>query len=355
MAKNILITGGAGFVGSNLAVFLKKKAKGNCVICFDNLIRRGSELNAARLNDHGIKFIKGDIRSKQQLFKLENIATIIDCAAEPSVLAAYRDPNYTINTNLIGTLHALELAKREKAQFIFISTNRVYPIDQLEAIPFVEKATRFDWETKAKGPGYTHAGITHEFSLLGTRSLYGASKLCSEHLAVEYFDMFQIPGVINRFGIIAGPWQMGKIDQGILPLWIAEHKYGGKLKYIGYGGNGKQIRDALHIDDVCELIWLEMRHLKKLQGQTFNAGGGRKNAFSLLELTLSVRDITKRKILITSNKKNRLSDVRIYVTDNAPLTRALGWQPQRSLDNILTDIDIWIDANFEALKTVFVN
>lgn len=352
MKKNLLITGGAGFVGANLAVFLSRHLKGYRITCFDNLIRKGSLLNVARLKENGVYFIKGDIRDKKKMFTLGPVHLLIDCSAEPAVLAAYRNPSEMIDTNLIGTVHCLDLARRYGADFIFLSTSRVYPIEAINAIPARELKTRFDWKKDVKRKGFSYKGIAHEFSLEGVRSLYGASKLCSECLAAEYFDMFSLKGIINRLGIIAGPWQMGKVDQGIIAYWLARHKFGGKLQYIGYGGTGKQVRDAVHIDDVCRLVLHQIRHMKDLSGKTFNVGGGRKNSFSLLELTGLVSAVTRKSMRITSVRQERKADIRIYITDNSYITQKTGWQPKKNLEDIVVDTDNWIQAHSQALRHI---
>lgn len=352
MKKTILITGGAGFVGSNLALYIQKRSKDSRVICFDNLIRKGSSLNVRRLKDSGIQFILGDIRDKKKLSSLPKIDTLVECSAEPSVTAAYKDPNYMVETNLFGTVNCLELARRDKADFIFLSTSRVYPIGPMNDIPFAETSTRFDWKKATKGDGYGYQGIKESFPLDGVRSLYGATKLSSEHVAQEYFDMFGIQGVINRLGVIAGPWQMGKIDQGIVGFWTAQHKFGGKLSYIGYGGSGKQLRDAVHVDDVCELIFHQMRNIKKLHGKVFNAGGGRKNTFSLYELTGLVQEITGASIPIAKVAEERKSDLRIYITDNTAVKNTTGWAPKKDLEAIVSDVHLWINAHKSKLAPI---
>ncbi len=349
MKKILLITGGAGFVGSNLAVFLSDRLADHRVICLDNMQRRGSELNAARFKDHGIRLIKGDVTNPKHLAKLGRVDLIIDCAAEPSVLAAHQEPLKAIQSNLIGTLNCLELARRSRADFIFLSTSRVYPIAALEEISWEELPTRYDWKKDVSGPGHSYAGVTPQFPLNGVRSLYGATKLCSEQLLVEYLDMFKLRGVINRFGIIAGPWQWGKEDQGVVGFWVARHKYKDSLSYIGYGGTGKQVRDALHIDDVCELILLEIEQMASVNRQIFNVGGGRKNSFSLYELTKQVCTITMASIPLASVAETRPYDLRIYIADNSLVTKHTGWAPRRSLENILFDTNQWIDDNFQKL------
>lgn len=353
MQKNILITGGAGFVGSNLAIFLNNHLKDSRIICLDNLIRMGSKINVARLEDSGITFIKGDIRETTQMNEFKNIDCIIDCSAEPSVLASYKDPRYTIDTNLLGTVNCLELARRENASFIFLSTSRVYPIEKLDDIPYEELPTRFDWKKDALGEGYSFDGINEAFSVNGHRSLYGATKLCSELLAIEYFNSFSMQGVINRFGVIAGPWQLGKIDQGIVGYWLARHKYGGNLQYLGYGGLGKQVRDAIHIDDVCDLILYEMNHLEQVNAKIYNIGGGRKNAFSLCELSQLVKEITGVSMTIASVQENRKGDVRIYISDNASIKKDTGWVPCKSINEILVDTNSWLDKHFKQVEYIF--
>jgi len=352
MKKNILITGGAGFVGSNLALFLKSKLKDCNIICYDNLIRKGSSLNKDRLEDSSIEFIKGDVRDRQALLDLKDIDVIVECSAEPSVLAGHKDPSYTVDTNLIGALHCLELAKREKADFIFLSTSRVYPTDEINRIKLVESPTRIDFNKEAKGLGYSYQGITEEFPLNGSRSLYGATKLCVEVLAAEYFNMFSIKGVINRLGVIAGPWQMGKIDQGIVGYWLAQHKYNTDLSYIGYGGSGKQVRDVIHVDDVCDLLLYEINNIDKLSGKTFNVGGGRKNSFSLCELTEAIQNITKNKIAINSVLEERKDDIKVYITDHSRITQQIGWTPSRSLEDVISDTNKWIDTYKDKLKNI---
>ena len=355
MTKNILITGGAGFIGSNLAIHLQTHLPGCRVFCFDNLYRAGSPLNARRLMDRGIHFIQGDIRNKSEVFSVPETDLIIDCCAEPAVLAAYGNPLYTIDTNLLGTIHCLELAREKHAGFIFLSTSRVYPIDRLEALPFDEHASRFDWPHELSAPGISYQGLTHEFPLDGIRSLYGATKLSAEFIIQEYLEMFNLEGVINRCGMVAGPWQMGKVDQGVVTFWTAQHIYNKPLRYIGFGGLGKQVRDVLHVADLCELIFYQIEHLELLNKKCFNIGGGRANAVSLLELTREVQNITGKKITMTADPQTRKSDVRIYMTDNAGITQQTGWAPRRSIGTIIQDVTDWISEHQPELQNILTS
>jgi CDP-paratose 2-epimerase len=248
MSKRALITGGAGFVGSALGLGLAQRYPDWQITALDNLKRRGSELNLPRLKQAGIQFIHGDVRNTEDLDPVAlQPDLILECSAEPSVLAGYASPGYVLQTNLVGTVNCLELARQTQADFIFLSTSRVYPIAYLNALEFTETETRFQLLEQQVLPGVSSQGISEEFPLNGARSLYGATKLASELLVAEYADAYGLRTVINRCGVLTGPWQMGKVDQGVFALWMAFHYFQRSLKYIGYGGTGKQVRDFLHV------------------------------------------------------------------------------------------------------------
>lgn len=350
--NNILITGGAGFVGSNLAVKLKEKYPQLNIFCLDNLKRRGSELNLNRLKEHGIKFIQGDIRNKEDL-KFKALDLILECSAEPSVLAGISSsPEYVINTNLVGTLHCLEAARTNQADFVFLSTSRVYSTKALNGLIYEETDSRFQLAEKQITPGASQKGITEQFTLNGTRSLYGATKLASELIIQEYLENYAIKGVINRCGVIAGPWQMGKVDQGVICLWLAKHFFKQKLSYLGYGGKGKQLRDVLHIDDLFDLLDIQINDLDSFNGEIYNVGGGIENSVSLLELTSLCVKITGNQIDINSVQEDRPQDVRIYVTDYAKIKEKTGWSPQKNIEKILNDTNEWIKENKNQLHNI---
>lgn len=342
--RNLLITGGAGFIGSNLAVAFKRKYPKLRVAAFDNLIRKGSELNLPRLKDNGIEFIRGDIRKPKDLKLNFDIDLMLECSAEPSVLAGYKDPAYIIDTNLFGTVNCLELCRKRKADIIFISTSRVYPYQKINGIKRVEVKTRFEW------PG--NKGIGVDFSVDGPKTLYGATKLASEFILQEYIADHGIKGLINRCGVIAGPWQFGKVDQGVFTYWMLAHYFKKPLKYIGFGGKGKQARDLLHVDDLCGLIDLQVNSLDKLNGKTYNVGGGRKVSLSLLETTVLCQKITGNKVKVGNDLKTRPGDIALYLTDNAKVSQDVGWKPRKSADIILKDIFSWIKDNEKKLKSL---
>ncbi len=354
MAKTYLITGGAGFVGSSLAIRIKQNYEDIRVISLDNLKRLGSELNLNRLKNHGVEFVHGDIRNKEDLIFDKKIDCLIECSAEPSVLAGYSAPEYVVNTNLAGTLNCLEVARRKGADFIFLSTSRVYPINRINSLNHIEGKTRYEIVSNQSINGVSPKGYSEDFPLEGNRSLYGATKLASEMIIQEYLEMFNLRGVINRCGVLTGPWQMGKVDQGFVVLWVVKHIYKGKLSYIGYGGAGKQVRDILHVDDLYRLIDIQLKNLDQLNGEVFNVGGGRERSLSLLELTSLVQEITGEKIKIKSIKEERPGDIRIYITDNSKVMRMTGWEPSIRVEEILREISDWINENIDLLRPIFV-
>jgi CDP-paratose 2-epimerase len=349
--KTILVTGGAGFVGSCLAMGLKARREGTRVIALDNLRRRGSELNLPRLKAAGVEFLHGDIRCTGDLEEVGAFDVLIECSAEPSVLAGYGgSPKYVLETNLTGTLNCLEAARRHGSDIVFLSTSRVYPMETIAGLRYRETDTRLELEADQAVPGASAEGISEDFPLAGVRSLYGATKLASELVLSEYLAMYGLRGVINRCGVLTGPWQMGKADQGVVVLWAARHAYGGALKYIGYGGQGKQVRDMLHVEDLLDLVCIQLARLDELNGRIFNVGGGRAVSTSLLELTALCQRYTGNTIPISSDPENRAADIPLYLTDNSRVTESTGWTPTRSADMILEEVCAWLREHQGALR-----
>jgi CDP-paratose 2-epimerase len=347
---SVLITGGAGFVGSNLAIKLKARHPEMRVSALDNLKRRGSELNILRLRQAGVEFVHGDVRSKEDLPNFE-LDLILECSAEPSVLAGYDgSPGYLLNTNLLGTLNCLELARQQRVGFVFLSTSRVYPIQALSGLRYEENESRFVLADEQPYPGASAYGIAEDFPLGGARSLYGATKLASEMFVEEYRVAYGIKTVVNRCGVITGPWQMGKVDQGVFALWMARHYFGGELDYLGYGGTGKQVRDFVHVADLFELVDAQIRDLDLFDGRTFNVGGGLEKSLSLLETTHLCEQITGRKITIRARPETRVADVPLYISDHRKITEVCGWQPSRGAKQTLSDVYYWIRENEKLVR-----
>lgn len=352
--KRILITGGAGFIGANLAIFLKEHESDCHIIAFDNLHRRGAELNISRLQKYGIEFIHGDIRIAPDLQYLPSVDWLIECSAEPSVLAGYSSSSeYLLHSNLTGALNCLQWAKEHHSGFLFLSTSRVYPYTIINSLPIIETETRFQLDTRKHLPeGISEKGITEKFSIQGSRTLYGATKLAVELILEEYKEMYNLPIIINRCGIIAGPWQMGKIDQGVVALWLAYHIVKKPLAYIGFNGTGKQVRDLLDIQDLCHLILWQIQNYEKLNYWKFNIGGGQERSFSLIELTNLCQQITKNTIPIAREVQTRPGDIPYYITDTTLIQTVSPWKPVQTLEQTLTNIAEWIYKHKNILEGI---
>lgn len=339
----ILITGGAGFVGSHLALSFRREKPDSTIVVLDNLKRRGSELALRRLAAGGVEFRHGDIRNPEDLADTGGLDLLIECSAEPSVHAGLNGgERYLINTNLVGTINCLDHARRHDAAVVFLSTSRIYPIAPLRELPLVPTETRFVVPLSSAGPGWSARGITESFPLIGSRSLYGATKLCSELIIAEYVALYGLRAVINRCGVLTGPWQMGKVDQGFIVLWAARHLFGGALSYNGFGGHGLQVRDVLHIEDLYRLIRKQVAQIASHNGKVYNVGGGADCSVSLAELTQACVRYTGQHLVIGSQPHTNPVDIPYYVTDNAAVTAATGWSPQISLPEILDDIFKWL-------------
>jgi len=352
--ESVLITGGAGFVGSNLAVHFRHALPQLTVTAVDNLKRRGSELNLPRLRRAGVRFLHADVRSPEDLAALPEFDLLLDCSAEPSVHAGNNDsPRYVLNTNLMGTVNCLELAQQRDAAVLFLSTSRVYPIGRLNALDYEETETRFTWRIDGNAGGVSLHGVAEGFPLTGARSFYGASKLASELLIQEYCLCSGMKAIINRCGIITGPWQMGKVDQGVVALWVARHYFQQPLVYTGFGGSGKQVRDVLHVRDLFEFIRKQMDAPQLWDGRVYNVGGGREGSLSLRELTAACEEVTGNRITIGSNPRTTPMDVRIFLADSRRARRDFHWQPQATPTAIVSDIHEWIRRHEADLKPVF--
>ena len=340
-------------MGSNLAILFKRQFPSISVTALDNLKRRGSELSLGRLRAAGVNFVHGDVRLKTDFEDAGEFDLLVDCAAEPSVLAGTAgDPSYVIDTNLTGTLNCLEACRKNDASIVFLSTSRIYPMATLSKLALGESETRFTLEAEQSVAGVSEHGIAEDFPLVGARSLYGSSKLASELFVTEYLESYGLQGVINRCGVLTGPWQMGKVDQGVIALWIAKHLYDGPLSYIGYNGSGKQVRDILHVADLFDLLFLQLKNLKSCSGEVFNVGGGVAVSLSLRELTAQCERATGKRIAIKQVRENRPNDIPLYVSDCRKVEKVFGWKPKRSVGDIVDEMTKWIVDNKEILAPV---
>ena len=354
MPDRILVTGGAGFAGSTLALSLRQSCPNATVWALDNLHRRGAELNLPRLAKAGVRFVHGDVRSPGDLAALpEAPDLIIECSAEPSAQAGYGgSPAYLIDSNLMGCYHCLELARQARADFIFLSTSRVYPFAALNRLAVAEDETRYRLLDEQPLPGASAAGIAEEFPLAGARSLYGMTKLAAELMVEEYADAYGLRAIVNRCGLLAGPWQMGKTDQGVIAFWVAAHYFRRRLSYIGFGGRGKQVRDMLHVDDLADLIAEQIRYFDLYTKQPWNAGGGLECSLSLVELTALCEEVTGNRLEIGAVAETRPADVRVFLTDSRRLQAVNGWKPKRSARDIVADIQQWIRREEDLVRAI---
>ncbi|MFZ0042350.1 MAG: NAD-dependent epimerase/dehydratase family protein [Solirubrobacteraceae bacterium] len=346
----LIVTGGAGFIGASVCVGLSRRHPEWEIIAFDNLKRRGSELNLPRLRESGTAFVHGDVRQLDDLLAVGPVDALLECSAEPSVMAGVDgNPSYVVQSNLLGAYHCLELARRHAAQFVFLSTSRVYPVAALSELTFIETETRFELAAEQPVAGASRDGIAEDFPLAGARTIYGATKLSAELLVEEYRESYGLRAVINRCGVIAGPWQMGKVDQGVFTYWMLAHHFSRPLKYIGFGGSGKQVRDLLHVEDLAELLERQLVSPEHWDGATLNVGGGRECSLSLLETTALCAEVAGREVPVEGSSETRPGDLALYISDCRRLFERSDWRPRRGPRDILADIDAWISAHEDAV------
>jgi CDP-paratose 2-epimerase len=346
----VLVTGGAGFVGANVAIALAERHPEWRLTAFDNLRRRGSELNVPRLHEAGVRFVHGDVREASDLAEAGDVGALVECSAEPSVLAGLDDADYVVRTNLLGAHNCLELARRSGAQIVFLSTSRVYPVWHLNSLAYSENETRFELDDKQPLAGASREGVSEQFPLDGARTLYGATKLAAELLVQEYAESFGLRAVVDRCGVIAGPWQMGKVDQGVFTHWMLSHYFGLELTYLGYGGSGKQVRDLLAVEDLVDLLEEQLSEPERWAGFVGNVGGGRACSLSLLETTELCRELTGKQVPVKGSDETRPGDVPLFISDCALLYGHTDWRPRRAPADILESILLWIRDHERAVR-----
>ncbi len=337
---NILITGGCGFVGTNLAIFLKKKNFN--VFSLDNLSRRGSLYNLNILKKNQIKNFKIDIYDYKKIKRLSKFNLIIDCCAEAAVEISRKNLDKVFNTNLIGTFNILKKARRDKSKIIFLSSSRVNSIDE------INKITNYNFNLKKKIT--SKRKINEKFSTDSPKSIYGFTKHASEMLIQEFAYAFRLDYIIDRCGVISGPLQFGKEDQGFVSLWVWHHVNKKKLKYIGFGGNGHQVRDVLHVDDFCELILKQIKKFKKIKNKLFTVGGSTRSNTSLKDLTKVCEKKTGNKIHFSKKSKTSIYDISYFISNNKQVSKVYNWRPKKNINNIVHDIYEWIKKDYRKLK-----
>ncbi len=337
----ILITGICGFVGNTLARALLESSENLQITGVDNFIRPGSELNRRELAKLGVKIIHADVRSATDFETLPAADYVIDAAANPSVLAGVdgrTSSRQLLEHNLWGTVNILEYCKTHRAGLILLSTSRVYSVPPLAALPVEIHQSAFRPRSGAKLPdGLTAAGVSESFSTAPPISLYGSSKLASEAIALEYGATFNFPVWINRCGVLAGAGQFGKADQGIFSFWINAHLRRRPLKYIGFDGQGCQVRDCLHPRDLVPVLLAQMKYRGNDLVRIANFSGGAANTMSLAQLT-SWCDARFGKHAVASDMNARPFDIPWMVLDSSLAAKQWNWSPKISLPQVLDEI-----------------
>jgi len=344
----ILITGICGFVGSTLARELR--AAGHQVSGFDNFIRPGSETNRAPLEALGIKVLTADLRDTAAMDALPVADFVLDAAANPSVLAGIDGKTSSrelVDHNLTGTISILEYCKAHKAGFILLSTSRVYSIAPLTALPLA--AVNDGFQLSASGSqlpsGISPAGLTENFATQAPISLYGATKLASEAMALEYGETFGFPVFVNRCGVLAGAGQFGRADQGIFAYWINAWLRKRPLKYLGFGGQGHQVRDCLHPRDLLPVLAKQFAAPQlPVADRIANFSGGAASAMSLKQLS----DWCAGRFgphAVVADGTPRPFDIPWIVLDHAKATTLWGWKPATPTAVVLEEIAAHAEQN----------
>ena len=338
----ILISGICGFVGSTLARALVESGRGHQVCGFDNFIRPGSETNREPLQKLGVQVVTADLRHAAEIDALPAADFVIDAAANPSVLAGLdgrSSSREVVDQNLYGTVNLLEYCKARKAGFILLSTSRVYAIEPLATLPVTVAHDAFRPAPGSSLPaGLTAAGLDETFSTTPPLSLYGATKLASEALALEYGGMFGFPVFIDRCGVLAGAGQFGRADQGIFAYWINSWLRRRPLKYLGFGGHGHQVRDCLHPRDLLPVLEKQFAAPKlSTADRIANFSGGTASAMSLKQLSdwCAARFVPHT---VAPDGAPRTFDIPWIVLDHAKATRLWDWRPATPTSAILEEI-----------------
>lgn len=340
----ILISGICGFVGATIArQLLESQAPGRLKIYgFDNYWRAGSWTNIPELRKLGVELVHADIRNPTDLEVFPECDWIVDAAANASVLAGTSQASPSralVETNLGGTVNLLELSRRWRAGLILLSTSRVYSLPELCRIPLAIEREAFAWDSRVEGPaGVSRQGVAESFSTASPVSLYGATKVASELLALEYGAAFEFPVWINRCGVLAGAGQFARADQGIFAFWLHSWQAGRPLRYIGFGGQGHQVRDCLHPRDLARLI---ERQIEAGRGggqpAMVNVSGGLESARSLRQLSLwcAARWGDRQ---VSAVDVSRQFDVPWLILDSSVAQRSWDWQPEYDTERILEEI-----------------
>ncbi|NQT16033.1 MAG: NAD-dependent epimerase/dehydratase family protein [Planctomycetes bacterium] len=345
----LLITGVCGFVGATLARGFRELSADYEVVGIDNLSRPGSWINRDPLERLGVEMRHGDIRNASDVDALPESDWVLDAAANPSVLAGTDgtiSSRQLVEHNLDGTINLLEYCKKRSAGFVLLSTSRVYSIPPLAGLQMEEVCGELrPVEEQVFPKGISSRGVAEEFSTAPPVSLYGATKLASEQLALEYGLAFGFPVWINRCGVMAGAGQFGHPAQGIFAYWIHSFRESRPLRYLGFGGTGFQVRDCLHPRDIASLLDQQFHEpLKSTKPRVLNLSGGVGSSMSLRSLSDWCMDRFGPADIAGSDKLRQF-DIPWMVLDNSLAASVWSWNPTTGAHDILEEIALHAERN----------
>jgi CDP-paratose 2-epimerase len=337
MPPSALITGGAGFIGSNLADALA--SDGWVVWIFDLLARPGVERNLAWLQErHGgrIRFIRGDVRDFPAVAEaVRHTEVVFHLAAQVAVTTSLIDPRTDFEINALGTLNVLEAARqaRHRPIVLYTSTNKVY--GAMEEVPVVEEATRYRYADRPFG--------IDERQPLDFHSPYGCSKGAADQYVRDYARIYGLPTVVFRMSCIYGPRQFGTEDQGWVAHFVISAMTG---RPITIYGDGKQVRDLLFVTDLVAAMRAAVERIDRTAGQVYNIGGGPEHTLSVWhEFAPLLAEILGRPLDPPAFGPWRPGDQKVYVSDIRKAMRDLDWRPQVGVREGLTRLAEWVREN----------
>lgn len=337
MQRNYFITGGAGFIGSNYVHRLVQR--GENVTVYDNLSRAGAPKNVAWLEQtfgkDAFKLIVGDVRDADLLRDSAKEAdVIVHLAGQVAVTTSVTNPRDDFEANALGTFNALEAARLSKRDpiFIYSSTNKVY--GGMEEVELVEEATRWRYKDLVNGAS--------EDQPLDFHSPYGNSKGSGDQYTRDYARIYGLRSVVFRQSCIYGPRQFGVEDQGWI-AWMTIAAVTGKP--ITIYGDGKQVRDVLHVDDLLNAYDAAITRIERAKGQIYNMGGGPRNVLAVwAEFGPILERLLGRKVDV-ARADWRPGDQRVFYADTSKARRELDWEPKIDLEEGIERLFEWVKAN----------
>ncbi len=337
MSVKTLITGGAGFIGTNYASRLL--ARGDEVVLFDNLSRAGTPRNIAWLRDTygGSSFVllEADVRDADALQEaVRGVDRVVHLAAQVAVTTSVEDPRSDFEINARGTLNVLEAARQSEKQplVIFSSTNKVY--GDLEDIRVAEGEDSYFFPDNPEG--------ISETQLLDFHSPYGCSKGTGDQYVRDYHRIFGLPTVVFRQSCIYGPHQFGIEDQGWVAWFVIAAVTG---KPITIYGDGKQVRDLLYVDDLLTAYDMAAANIDKTAGQIYNIGGGAENTLSIWKEFGPLLEKELGREIPVARESWRPGDQRVFIADIRKASRDFGWKPRIGVEEGIRKLFEWVRAN----------